>query len=198
MDRGGENVSVSVRQLSAVSRDWIGYESRGPNQHVIVFRDREAERPLWEKDDADVEHLEQGPPLDHSTIALTTVSFDTVTGEIFDADMEINSANYDFSVGDSILPGQIDLQTVVTHEAGHFLGLAHSLDPNSPMQASVENSHSFIRLLDDTQPGHASSARPATRSNQHPRGAVEFSDPSTELAIARVCDAIDSDSSRRV
>jgi MYXO-CTERM domain-containing protein len=59
-----------------------------------------------------------------NTIALTSVSVDLDTGRILDADVEINSfgtriTNSDTNVG-------ADLESIVTHEAGHFLGLAHS------------------------------------------------------------------------
>jgi hypothetical protein len=58
------------------------------------------------------------------TLALTTVFFDGDTGEIYDANIEINSNLDDFSVGDP--SGEFDLAAVLTHETGHFLGLSHS------------------------------------------------------------------------
>jgi len=76
------------------------------NQHVIVFRDA-----AWPHDDP------------NNTLGLTTMTFDTETGEIYDADMEINTAQHPISVGGST---GYDLATIMTHEAGHFYGIAHS------------------------------------------------------------------------
>ena len=62
------------------------------------------------------------------TFAQSVLTYDSRTGEIFDVDVELN--------GDepfAILPAgqvnpfdpRVDLQAVMTHEAGHVLGLAH-------------------------------------------------------------------------
>lgn len=57
-------------------------------------------------------------------LAITTVTFRKATGEIYDADMVLNTTNYHFTTGDAGV--DVDLRSVLTHEAGHFLGLAHS------------------------------------------------------------------------
>lgn len=72
-----------------------------------------------------------GAPYDPNAIAVTTVWFDTGSGEIVDADMLLNE---DFGpyldCPDSGCPTQgtvpTDLESIVTHEAGHFFGIAHS------------------------------------------------------------------------
>jgi hypothetical protein len=65
---------------------------------------------------------------------LTTVFFDGDTGEIYDANIEINSNLDDFSVGPP--SGKDDLTAVLTHETGHFLGLSHSSVEQATMFAS--------------------------------------------------------------
>jgi MYXO-CTERM domain-containing protein len=93
-----------------------GYNPYGPNSNTVSFR------PKWE-DDA----LHRP-----GTIAITVVTFDSLTGEIFDADIELNSrtaanaGGFVFAVGRVPEPDECDLQTILTHEFGHFLGLAHS------------------------------------------------------------------------
>ena len=65
---------------------------------------------------------------DHSSIALgvTTPVFEAATGEIVTADMELNGlGNKRWMTGETTDPDAYDLQNVVTHEAGHFLGLDH-------------------------------------------------------------------------
>ena len=69
------------------------------------------------------------------TLALTTVFFDGDTGEIYDANVEINSNLDDFSVG-TPSGREDDLNAVLTHELGHFLGLSHSSQEQATMFAS--------------------------------------------------------------
>lgn len=91
---------------------------------------------------------------DPKIIALTTTSYSTRTGQILDADMELNaaypplgaslpaSAGYYFTCGPTTpicaTLGQasciyVDVQNTVTHESGHFIGFAHNPDPSSTM-----------------------------------------------------------------
>lgn len=83
------------------------YNPSGPNANAVLFRDSD-----WAHDPA--------------AIALTTVTFADSTGTLLNADMEINSFGYDQL-------GPAELQFVVAHEAGHFLGLDHSPDPTALM-----------------------------------------------------------------
>lgn len=60
----------------------------------------------------------------NDVLALTTLTYDRATGEIYDADMELNEAHFAFS--DAADDTQADVLNTVVHEAGHFLGLDHS------------------------------------------------------------------------
>ena len=68
-------------------------------------------------------------------IALTTVTYGVDDGRIFSAIMEINSHDNEFSVSSPPAEGAISLEAVVTHEAGHFVGMAHSQDTGAIMYA---------------------------------------------------------------
>jgi hypothetical protein len=80
-----------------------------------------------------------------STIALTTLTVNTKTGEILDADVEVNSFRTSISTSNTVVTA--DLESIVTHESGHFLGLAHSSDPQASMFKSYSPSTISIRTL---------------------------------------------------
>lgn len=72
-----------------------------------------------------------------SAIALTLMWHNRRTGEILDSDMELNlgAGRFDDCVAHRCRAGTIDLQNAITHEAGHVLGLGHSVDQASTMAA---------------------------------------------------------------
>ncbi len=124
-------VSINVRDLGPVDCNLVQYNTDQPNQHAILFHD-----DIWPYEDA------------NNTLGLTTVTFDPETGEIYDADMEIN-ATVPLSVGDPVPPTGYDFDSIVTHEAGHFLGMAHSGDDRATMFAHYSPGTSTMRVLAD-------------------------------------------------
>jgi hypothetical protein len=108
----------------------VQYNQTQPNQHVIVFRDDH-----WPHSDA------------NNTLALTTVTFDPTTGEIFDADMEINSHDQTLTVTGPLPASGYDFESIVTHETGHFLGMAHSGDARATMFAHYQPGTMSMRNL---------------------------------------------------
>lgn len=107
--------SIEVKDLGPVSCDCVEYNGKVGNANTIMFRDA-----AWTECDGSPK-----PDAD-TTLALTTVTFNTETGEIYDADMEVNTANNPITTAEP--PGRVlyDFQSILTHEAGHFLGLAHT------------------------------------------------------------------------
>jgi len=120
------------------------YNKKGPNSNEWMFIDSE-----WM-------HLS-----DANTLALTTVSFDEDTGEILDVDVEINSANNLITTGDTDIGA--DLESIVTHEAGHFLGLAHSEVYAATMFATYLPGNPAMRDLDPDDVAAICAAYPAGR-----------------------------------
>jgi MYXO-CTERM domain-containing protein len=76
-------------------------------------------------------------------LAITITSFNTATGEIFDADIMINAANFAFedltSTDECHSQSEppYDLRNTLVHEIGHFIGFEHDPDPASTMFASA-------------------------------------------------------------
>jgi hypothetical protein len=106
VDCGGAGPSIQAIEMAPISDAAACYNQNAPNVNGILFQSVK-----WPYSDPNY------------TLALTTVTFNTQTGEIYDVDMEINSASAPISVGDTDI--QYDLESILTHEAGHFYGLAH-------------------------------------------------------------------------
>jgi hypothetical protein len=95
----GGRTSLSFKEVA---------DSRGDSDPwTIHFRDDE-----WPHDDGD------------ESLALTNHRYGKYTGFIEFADIEINTATTPFAVSKD--DAGLDLETVVTHEVGHYIGLAHS------------------------------------------------------------------------
>ncbi len=69
-----------------------------------------------------------------STLALTHTSYLVPSNMLVNGDLEINGNASWATDGRS---GAFDMQSVVTHEAGHFLGLGHRTEEASIMYASI-------------------------------------------------------------
>lgn len=86
--------------------------------------------------------------------AVTVTTFDTVTGEILDADMEINDRDFTWdTLGPTATTGIVGramIENVVTHEIGHFVGLDHTASSESSMFfASGPGIINQVTLTDD-------------------------------------------------
>lgn len=71
---------------------------------------------------------------DKSTLAVTRVDTLDYSGNVTGASIEVNTAEKEFRLSASD-PGEYDLQAVITHEVGHYIGLDHSNAPGSIMSA---------------------------------------------------------------
>jgi hypothetical protein len=137
-DAGGPSIAVS--DLGAVSCARANYDKEGPNQNVITFHDDAW--PYEARDRAET-HTDKS-----TVIALTTVTFDVESGEIYDADVELNSKDYRIvPLSNGVVPDgeTFDLATVLTHELGHFFGIAHSPSPDAVMNPRGDSGSAGVR-----------------------------------------------------
>ncbi len=75
------------------------------------------------------------PAWGSDALAITLTSHDPATGRITGADILINAVRHRWTA--EACEAEYDLQNVVTHEIGHFLGLAHEpVDTEATMYAS--------------------------------------------------------------
>jgi hypothetical protein len=77
------------------------------------------------------------PSLDERIPAITTLIYDPATGEISDVDIDVNGRDFTWSATRENTGSAMDVQSVLAHEIGHLLGLAHSPDPEATMYASI-------------------------------------------------------------
>ena len=93
-------------------------------------------------------------------LGVTSPVTDTRNGEIFEADIVLNSRFVSWSTADDprLLGNRIDVESVVVHELGHFIGLMHVLDGEflddpPTMSPSIDSSLRSRDLSDDDRSG---------------------------------------------
>jgi hypothetical protein len=114
-DCGSGTPSIDVQLLGPIECGVSEYNSDAANANIVLFREDE-----WPYIGA------------ANAIGLTTTRFDTTNGDLWDADIELNGVGAQLSIGDPITGD--DLLSVLTHEAGHFLGLSHSDNAKATMR----------------------------------------------------------------
>jgi hypothetical protein len=128
---GGATPSFTVKDFSPAVCSVAQYNQDGGNANIFVFRDKAW--PYAEGED---------------TLALTTITYNTENAQIYDADVEINSAQATFTFSDDSTTTKDDLLSVLTHECGHFLGLSHDALIGSTMFPRYIPGDLYQRTLD--------------------------------------------------
>jgi hypothetical protein len=165
------------RRFGTVACTLHEYNQTDANANAILFRD-----DVWPYESAS------------NVLGLTTVTYSRKTGAIFDVDMEINSTHR-LSADDPVPPNSYDFQSIATHEAGHFLGLAHSTDRSATMTPQyTSGTDSFRMLADDDVRGICDVYPPSSpapcdanpRQGFSPTGGIFPSGEGGNCSVARV------------
>lgn len=140
----------------------VGAMNSGTNINLILFRARSCAKvaPMTHACWKDASCGNTFDCWEHASALLgtTVVTYDVETGQVFDADIELNAADNTMTTVDSPIcqPGAVsqrcvatDIQNTVTHEVGHLLGLAHTALPGSTMNASSVMGERSKRSLDE-------------------------------------------------
>ena len=175
-DCGSGTPSIDVKLLGPIECGLSEYNSDVGNANIVLFREDE-----WPYVGA------------ANAIGLTTTRFDTKNGDLWDADIELNGVGARLTIGDPIQGD--DLLSVLTHEAGHFLGMSHSIDANATMKAVYDpgrDGANFRSLADDDIAGICSIYPPdrkaATNSCENRHGfSAQCGDDQTPAHESKGC-----------
>lgn len=164
----GSTASIAISATADVPCKLPQANKDGANVNVVFFRDDE-----WPYRGID------------GTLATTTVTYDG-DGAIWDADIAVNAAFNDVTLSET--DAEYDVQSIVVHEVGHFLGIAHSDDENALM-APTYSPGSVRRDVSDDDVDALCTIYPAGRSascSVEPRGG--FGARCSEAAAAEPAD----------
>ena len=170
-DRQGGMPSITPSPLSPVSCNMV---PSAAHNNPIIFRDSS-----WPYSDA------------ANSIGYTTLTVDLGTGEILGAAIEINSASHKISTSSPAPADAYDLASILTHEVGHFLGLAHSEDKSAVMYAFYKPNSTAL-APDDVAGICKIYPTSGLRSTQGGDMAATSCDPEPRLGFSDGCGSLDA------
>jgi matrixin len=131
-DCGDGPPAIEIGTYGVVECHESRFNQAGRNANIVMFRD-----VTWPYPGA------------ADTFGMTMLRYNKHTGELWDADVEINSAEFNLTAVDD--GDRVDLQSILTHELGHFLGLAHPGPDyvDATMSPRWDGTGTTLRTLDE-------------------------------------------------
>lgn len=120
-DVPGVNASQLQQAVGRVFATWAAVPNVGLSSTFVGFTGANPQSG----DNANVIGFTSRPELDR-VLGSTSFTVDTVTGEVLEADIFLNSS-FSWSVATPGEPGRQDVESIALHEVGHLHGLGHSM-----------------------------------------------------------------------
>ena len=127
--------ATQATAVNEVIRSFDEWTNPGCSAFSHSYQGTSATDPLAQSQRHIVGFYESGWPYGRSTLGVTLTSFwsdCTIAG----SDMVMNAQDWTWVIGQPSTWSQADLRAVVTHEAGHWLGMDHSTYSGSSLFAS--------------------------------------------------------------
>jgi hypothetical protein len=184
------SVSCASREPSSF-RFVVGAESARPTDEVMAGANESTVR-FNDRWNGDALHRPR-------VIAVTVLTFDRASGDLLDADVELNRQSAENPVGFAFVTsapawGETHLPTVLLHELGHQMGLGHSAVEASVMSSQPPMGVSRATLHEDDRagvcavypPGPTAACVPGAPPTRSPPRACSAAAPGASLT-ARAC-----------
>lgn len=170
---------IAFRDTGPSSETRVGFREGDQPDNLVIFREEDC-RDAAPKNAPCHDRGTCGNEFDcwshgSSVIAVTTSTYFRSTGEVIDADIEMNAAWFDFTDVDGPPCGEgggsncvaTDIQNTATHEIGHLLGLDHTSDRDSTMFASAPPGETSKRRLGESDREGVCAIYPAGQPTRH-------------------------------
>ena len=126
-----ESSSLTLRYAGRTNQEELGPKLEDPVIIKVVFRDK-----YW--------------PYTDFEVAYTKPHWYSDTGELYDADIELDGEGVSFTLDPVAEPYKMDLQSVITHELGHVLGFLENWDdPEATMYGELFPGETDKRTLNE-------------------------------------------------
>lgn len=141
--------SVPVEAYPAIDRAISEYNSKlGGGEEIFKIVARAASGDLNPQKDgySMLYWFDSWDPSRTTEQARTTIYWSGT--EIFEADIRVNAADFSYYFGENSNFSEVDLQSLLVHEFGHALGLAHNVNHGSVMNFTLDHGQDRRKLND--------------------------------------------------